>query len=376
MAGPHYLHPDPDSVPVRETFTKARIDVDATKMTGLPSLNTLHDSVLGWLRSYLGANANFAKDFNPAGPGKVLIVAHGKAEASGTYPFSAVESAEVLNGNVLQASYHRPYQTWRNDNQRTLNADPKKLAKAQNLRPADYQNYVWDFDGGLTANSCPAGQGGANNGWTDKDNQVIYINAHCDDGSVLVHEFFHAVEGLDQNQTDFGNPFDEGIVDFFSRDVSKACNYSYKGNIAYNGGYMAAKDIVDHLDADGLPGLPFLCRLWFVRPKDWLKDLGPKANAIAEKRPFILTAQQAASLADVRQLVEDFCALARPLVRAALNAGQLPQVPAPAQPAAPLPPAPAAVHPAAPLPPAPAAVQPARKWAVVSSLKKPFRSGG
>lgn len=366
MAGPHYPHPDADAVPVRETFVGARIDVDATKMTGLPKLDTLHDNILEWLRSYLGPNANFARDFGPTGAGKVLIVSDGQEH--GTY----VQSAKVLNGAVRDDSYHAPYGRWVNDMQQDFDRNPKKLSKVKGFRPDDYATRVWDFSGeaDLVGNACSSGDGGTNNAYTDKNKQVVYINAHLDDGSVLVHEFFHAVEGRDQKQADFGLEFDEGIVDFFARDVSKAYNYSYKGNIGYNGGYMAAKAIVDRL------GLPFLCRLWFVRPADWLRDLGPTANTIAMKRKIIYTAQDAANLADVTGEVNQFCTLAQAKLQAAQAAGQLPQVPVAVQPAGQLPLVPAAVQPAAQLPHVPAAVRPARKWPQVPALNKPFRSGG
>jgi len=296
----------------------------------------------------------------------VLILSDGQDHGS------SVASAQVLNGDVLQASYHRPYQRWRNDNQRALAANPDNLSAAQTARPADYANRVWQFHrGGLLDNSCPAGQGGSNNGWTDKDNRVIYINAHCDDGSVLVHEFFHALEGRDQKQEDFGNSFDEGIVDFFARDVSKAYNYAYKGNIAYNGGYLAAKDIVDRL------GLPFLCRLWFVRPADWLHDLGPIAiQDISRQRPFIMNEEDARKPLRGARDINQFCTLGQAKLQAAVQAGQLPPFPPAAQPAAQLPVVPAVVQPPAQLPVVPASAQPAKKWADVPALNKPFRSRG
>jgi hypothetical protein len=336
-------------------------------MTGLPKLDTLHDNILEWLRSYLGPKANFARNFDPTGAGKVLIVSDGQDHGG------FVQSAKVLNGDVREDSYHAPYGRWVNDMQQDFDRNPKKLAKVVALRPDDYATRFWDFSGeaDLVGNACSSAGGGTNNAYTDKNKQVVYINAHLDDGSVLVHEFFHAVEGRDQGQADFGFEFDEGIVDFFARDVSKAYNYSYKGNIGYNGGYMAAKAIVDRL------GLPFLCRLWFVRPADWLRDLGPTANTIATKRKIIYTAQDAANLADVTGEVNQFCTLAQAKLQAAQAAGQLPQVPAAVQPAGQLPPVPAAAQPAAQLPHVPAAAQPARKWPQVPAPNKPpFRSRG
>lgn len=287
---PHYPHPVPDSVSTRTTFATGRTNVRGSDMRGLPNLGTLRANILAWLQAYL-PGATFARDFNPSAPGKVLITANGQLHEKG--PMGDMESAQVLNGDVPEASYHGPHQTWLQTNQKKWGNN----AKAKRLAGDDAGNRIWTMSGGLLACARVVKEAGDTSGFTEKETQVVWINAHCDDGSMLVHEFFHAVEGSNQEQGDFGWSFDEGTCDFFARDVSSQYGYKYKGNIGYEAGYLAVKDIVDHI------GLPILCKLWFERPAGMLSKLGPIAQQISAKRPVT----EGTTYADVSDLVNQFC---------------------------------------------------------------------
>jgi len=304
-------------------------------MQGLPGLGNLRGNILAWLQAYV-PTATFARDFDPCGPGKVLIVANGKFHA--TVPSGDKESADVLNGDVPDASYHAPHQTWLLQNQKKWDNQ-----KSRDLAGPNAGKRIWTVSGGLLACARVIAAAGDTSGYTDKDKQVVWINAHCDDGSMLVHEFFHAVEGADQDQGNLGWAFDEGACDFFARDVSVQCTYKYKGNIAYEGGYQAVKQIVDRI------GLPIVCKLWFQRPPGLLSHLGSIANEISAKRPL----QESTNYADVSDLVKKFCTTAAELEPALVVA-----------PVAPL--AAAAVAPDRPA---------ARKWPTVAAVGKTFRSG-
>jgi hypothetical protein len=107
--------------------------------------------------------------------------------------------------------------------------------------------------------------GGGNNGFYDNKCGVIYVNAHVDDGSIVIHEYFHTYDG--QGDPAFGWNVDEGLTDFFARDASKRFSLKYKGNAPYEDGYQAVKKLVDKI------GIATVAKMKFERPIQWMTQL-------------------------------------------------------------------------------------------------------
>jgi hypothetical protein len=140
--------------------------------------------------------------------------------------------------------------------------------------------------------------GGTTSGYTDSEGKQIFINAHSDKGDMLVHEFFHTCDPGDPSQIGWG--MDEGIVDFFSRDVAKRFGYPYLGNGGYEGGYQVIKRLVDKV------GLKLIAKLWFQRSPAMLAAFQKITLAAAEYVKPGEEAQFTSRLGSLNPLIAEF----------------------------------------------------------------------
>lgn len=277
---PAYPHPTPNmNLNVIDHPTGASI-------SGMPNLGALVGNVATWMQD----NGTTGNSWVPiTQPGAVLVVANAVTDN----PYGGMARAEVLNGSMQHTEVSRLHQQWEQSNAAAL-----KVHRSPKMQGAD-PKYAYATNELLEQVALPPALGGSCNAYTDKIGKKIYINAHVDDGSIVIHEYFHTFDPGDPS--DIGWGFDEGIVDFFARDVSAKFQYKYLGNGGYEGGYQTVKAIVDVI------GLEKICQFWFERPAGIFGPLSEKSKAIAE---FCKPGEAANVSAD---LIRDFCETAMSL---------------------------------------------------------------
>ncbi len=313
-----YPHPIPNNnLNVVQNPTGATIN-------NLPNVNQLVGDVAQWMTDNLAEGNSW---INITEPGRVLVLANAQTDN----PYPGFAHAEVLNGTMLNADILRLHTTWLRDNEAWL-----KSQRSPKLKAAD-PKFAYGPNELLEENALPPDLGGSNNAFTDKVGKRIIINGHVDDGGILVHEYFHTFDPGDPSDVGWG--FDEGIVDFFARDVAARFGYGYKGNAGYEGGYQTVKAIVDRI------GLDKVCQFWFEREPSLFNPLSIKSKAVAEH------CKPCAPSTVTLTMIDDFCQLAESLTGWK----------APARTVAPV---------------AKAAPSPAKKWPPVQPVGNVFRSHG
>jgi len=301
---PTYPHPVPS-----QTLPFIVTVADPMKVDKIPNLATLVSNVRAWLdKNANGVQAHSLVDFSK--PGSVLILGDGAtvkdADVQEPDKISKISgkvqkgrlikgkeygaAADVLNGRVPNPGLNAFHTTWQAQNEVSQQGLPKEMAKNKNK--------LITTDTGVIENSQAPTSGGKNSAMWDYTNKRIYINAHVEDGSMIVHEYFHTFDQSGQGPDTFGWNMDEGFTDFFARDVATVYKYPYKGNWAYENGYRAVKAIVDVL------GLDRVCRIYFERP-DTLITLvkGPslevtKVVQAADQGTFDVNAQGSKTVID------------------------------------------------------------------------------
>jgi hypothetical protein len=285
MPIPNYPHPTPD--PNAATYNVLK--PTGTEVNQLPDLGTLASNIQVWLNEIdpsLGAIKSWC---DLTKPGTVLIVGNGEAAPG----LPGYDRLEVLNGKVTNASYHGIHNTWKANNQKLIDARPKFKA---NNASADYLYLASDMN--AVTYSQHRDHGGTTSGYTDSEGKRIFINAHSDKGDMLVHEYFHTCDPGDPS--DIGWGMDEGMVDFFSRDVAKRFGYPYLGNGGYEGGYQVIKRLVDRV------GLKLIVKLWFLRSELLVKTFQKITLAAAE---FVKPGEEGqfnSRLGSLNPLIADF----------------------------------------------------------------------
>lgn len=277
---PSYPHPTPNmSLNVVSSPSGANI-------TNLPSPASLVGDVATWMQDNMATGSSW---INITLDGAVLVVANSTMDV----PYSGMAQAEVLNGAINDAEIKRLHKLWEESNKQFLAAQ-----RSPKLKSAD-PNFIYAKNELLQMVGLPPALGGSVNAYTDKIGKKIYINGHVDDGSILVHEYIHTFDPGDPS--DIGWGFDEGIVDFFARDISARFGYQYKGNGGYEGGYQTIKAIVDEI------GIEKICQFWFERSPLIFGPLSEKSRRIAEHcKPG-----EAASVTP--EMLSDFCQTANAL---------------------------------------------------------------
>jgi hypothetical protein len=250
MPIPNYPHPAPDPNAANYNVLKPT----GAEVNQLPDLGTLAANVQTWLHEVDSSIGPLKSWCDLTTPGALLIVGNGEA-APGLPGYDRIE---VLNGKVPNASYHGTHHTWRANNQKWIDGRPK--FKSSNASP-DYLYLPSDMN--AVSYAQHRDHGGTTSGYTDSEGKRVFINAHSDKGDMIVHEFIHTCDPGDP--ADIGWGMDEGMVDFFARDIAKRFGYPYLGNGAYEGGYQAVKRIVDRV------GLKVVAKLWFQRSAPMLK---------------------------------------------------------------------------------------------------------
>ena len=261
MPVPNYPHPTPDPNAAHYNVLKPT----GAEVNQLPDLGTLAANVQTWLNEVdptIGAIKSWC---DLTKPGVVLIV--GNAEVG--KPVPGQDRAEVLNGKVPNVSYHALHAVWRANNERILKPKVKWLEAGAT---ADHLHLASDMN--LVSYAQHRDHHGTTSGFTDTEGKRIFINAHSDKGDMLVHEYFHACDPGDPGQLGWG--VDEGIVDFFARDVAKRFAYPYLGNGGYEGGYQMIKRLVDRV------GLRIVAKLWFQRTPALLKAFAGITTSAAD----------------------------------------------------------------------------------------------
>lgn len=272
-----YPHP----VPKQNLVVIAR--PTGPQISQMPSLGGLVGSVAQWMTDNLMTARSWV---NITLPGAVMVLADGEEDT----PYPGMGRATVLNATMHNADISSLHQTWLVEHALALSTH--RSPKMKGLKGDDIK-YFYAENAVITPNAQPPDLGGSNNAWTDKVSKRIFINGHVDDGSILVHEYFHTFDPGDPSEIGWG--MDEGIVDFFSRDLAAKYGYGYTGNAGYEGGYQAAKAIVDRI------GLEKICQFWSDRSGDIFATLSAKTKALAEHckpcEPSTVT----------ESMIEDFC---------------------------------------------------------------------
>ena len=242
MPVPNYPHPTPDPNAAQYVVPHPT----GAELTLLPDPGTLAANVQTWLNEVDPAAPPIKSWATLTKAGCVLIV--GNAERN--TPVPGYDRVEVLNGRVANVAYHAMHKEWRTANENWIKMRPKFAASTP-----DHLHVPSDID--VTSYAQDRNHGGTTDCYTDAEGKRIFINAHANRGDMLVHEYLHTCDPGDPNQLGWG--VDEGMVDFFSRDIAKRFGYPYRGNGAYEGGYQMAKRLVDRV------GLRLITRLWFQR---------------------------------------------------------------------------------------------------------------
>lgn len=255
-----YPHPKP-----KTTLTVVDKPNGAT-ISGIPTLATLVGNVDNWMKEN-GATGN--SWVNIVAPGAVLVVANAELDI----PYEGMARAEVLNGSINNAELSRLNDQWLLANKSMLSTHRSPKMKKMSEKDADAK-FLYEKNEVLEENALPPSLGGKNNAFTDKIGKKIYINGHVDDGSILVHEYFHTFDPGDPGDVGWG--FDEGCVDFFARDLSAKHGYAYLGNYGYEGGYQVVKAIIDEI------GIEKICQFWFERTPGIFGPLSVISKKISE----------------------------------------------------------------------------------------------
>jgi len=251
-----YPHPTPEmNLTVVDSPTGASI-------SEMPNLGALVGNVSTWMDD----NGAKGTSWVPISrPGAVMVVANAQMDT----PYPGMAAAEVLNGTMQHhAEMKKLHGEWELANQSFLSNH-----RSPKMKEAD-PNFTYASNEVLQQTALPPALGGSVNAFTDKVGKKIYINGHVDNGSIVVHEYFHTFDTGDPS--DIGWGFDEGCVDFFARDVSAKYNYAYLGNGGYEGGYQVVKVIVDAI------GIEKVCQFWFERPEGIFGPLSTISREISE----------------------------------------------------------------------------------------------
>ena len=243
MPSPNYPHPTPDPNAANYNVEKPK----GPEVNQLPDLTSLAANVKVWLAE-IDPSIAIKTWCDLTKPGAVLIVGNGE-KAPGLPGFDRLQ---VLNGDVPNATYHAIHDTWKSNNEKDIAKKPKFV---QAGAKADYL-YLPSANDGI-GYSQHRNHGGTMSGFTDSEGKRMFINAHSDKGDMIVHEYLHTCDPGDPSQLGWG--MDEGIVDFFARDIAKKFDLPYRGNGAYEGGYQVIKRIVDRV------GLKLIAKLYFQR---------------------------------------------------------------------------------------------------------------
>jgi len=230
----------------------------------IPALGTLVANVKALLKR-AGIVDKVAPAVDITKPGAIFVLKKGVANT----PFAGWERADVMNGDLNHPELKANHAAWVKQNQTYLEAQT-----SPKLKTAD-PNYLYGRDGAIIGSSALPANGGSTNGQWNNETKRITMNAHVECGGMLVHEYLHTFDKWDPS--DIGWGMDEGFVAFFARALTARHKYKYKGNWAYQGGYLAVKEVVDKI------GLKKVCHFWFLRDAALLKLVGPKTKIIADK---------------------------------------------------------------------------------------------
>lgn len=277
---PTYPHP----IPPRVLPFNVNI-ADPKKIDKIPDLLKLVADVKDWLAAIApGVTAQSMIDFTQ--PGSVLVLGNGEimkapdvitmpADPHRKIPAQVKKGevygarAEVLNEKIFKLKWN--FSAWKEINDR--NQQNQKFNKIQKDT-----GYLIATDDSLIADSQSPAGGGRHNARWDFKTKCMYINAHVEDGQIIVHEYFHTFDTKDNGPEIFGFQMDEGFTDFFARDLVASKNgYSYKGNWPYENGYQAVKAIVDAFS------LERVCKIYFERPESLIALIKNASNAIAQQ---------------------------------------------------------------------------------------------
>jgi hypothetical protein len=279
---PHYPHRADDAIPRSLTVVDKP---SASTVDEIPNLGDLMGAVQEYLKEAQADTARSQVVLNA--PGVIFVLCNGEGDA----PFAGWERAEVLNGSLKHGELSRTHTQWLGDNAKKLKAE-----RSPKLQTAD-PKFVYGRDGAIMGCAATPAMGGSTNGQWDNVSKRIMINAHVERGGMLVHEYLHTFDHWDP--TDIGWGLDEGFVEFFARDLTARHGYLYRGNWAYQGGYLAVKSIVEKI------GLDRAIRFWFLRPADLMGLVGLASKKIGAtvvpNEPWKFTPQ----------MIDEFCAAAQ-----------------------------------------------------------------
>lgn len=206
-------------------------------------------------------------------------------------------SAQILNGEVPNPHIRGHFDALKQVN----GAAQQGLAQALGRDPAR----LISGDTGLMNYAQAPGAGGTACAQWLYDRKCICINAHVEDGKMLVHEYFHTFDTDGKGAETFGWYMDEGFTDYFARDVSARYRYPYKGNWAYENGYRVVKTIVDRI------GLDRVCKLYVERPVDLVQAVQPASQEIAALAKQKANGALNPAAPDIAPLIEKFIAAAQ-----------------------------------------------------------------
>lgn len=253
MVHPAYPHPTPPGAVDRANPMPGDI-------TGLPPFTKYMGDVAAWFSDMgvLPACQPLAIDQ----PGKVLVLASQLAHRSlrvNGHDVHCDGSAKVMNGHLPPAQgLHKRWVTEQSD----------VHLRDDHARVDEHGQAYWI--GAPLECSQDGANGGGWAGYYDDEKQRIYINAHMDDGSVLVHEYLHTFDGTQPSP--FPQALDEGLTDYFARDASSRFHLKYRGLTSYDVAYGAVKLLVNRV------GISTVARLKFARPAAWLDVLSDRLN--------------------------------------------------------------------------------------------------
>jgi len=258
---PCYPHVADDTIPKTLTVVD---HPTANTVSDIPPLGDLVGNVDALLKS---ANVTASSAINLASPGVIMVICNCVFDV----PKGGIERAEVLNGSLKHPELVRVHAQWVSSNEQWLKAQRNMTGPDKKMNEAD-PHFLYGTEGSVSGSALTPANGGSTNGQWDKVKKRIMINAHVEKGGMLVHEYLHTFDRWEP--TDIGWGFDEGIVEFIARDLTARHGYKYVGNWAYQGGYLAAKGVVDRLGYDKV------LKFWFERDSTLMGLVSAKAKAI------------------------------------------------------------------------------------------------
>jgi hypothetical protein len=292
------------------------IVANPARVNRLPEPLKLAANVTDWLNSVAsGVKARSLIDFSR--PGSVLVVGNAAAvkdpDIQEPDRISSITkrlqkgrlirgkvhgaSADVLNGNVASPHLQSQFGSWKAANSLTQKSLPQTIARNDERLIVDHS--------GLVDNAQHPQHGGTASAQWDYVHKRIFINAHVEDGSMLVHEYFHTFDVDGRGAETFGWYMDEGFTDFFARDVAARYKYAYKGNWAYENGYRAVRVIVDEL------GLDRVCKLYMERTPALISLVAPASREIADIAFSVGAGGLDPASANVKKAIDAFLTAAR-----------------------------------------------------------------